>query len=354
MFASLPMFVVGVAFVAAAAAVWVAGVRLSITTEQLAGRFHFGQAVGGLIVLAIATNLPEIAISVTAARSGNVEVAVGNILGGIAIQTVVLVLIDAVVRRPSGPLTYRASSLVIAIEGLMVIVILAAVLMVAQLPASATVGRVEIGSIVIVLLWVGGLVLVRRAHTAIPWRVPDRPAQQHEAGDGGADDERDEASRPRTGRTIMVFAAAAVVTLIGGFVLEQSGDVLATKFGLSGVIFGATFLALATSLPEISTGIASSRTGQDDLAISDIFGGNAFLPTLFLLISLIAGGSVLTDAQPTDLYLTALGIILTTIYVVGLIFRALRKTFGIGRDSLAVLIVYLLGLVGLIVIAGAG
>jgi cation:H+ antiporter len=343
-FASAPLLVVALAFIGAAIAVWFAGVRLSVTTERLDDRFHFGQAVGGLIVLAIATNLPEIAISISAARSGNVEVAVGNILGGIALQTVVLVLIDAVVRRGTGPLTYRVSSLVIAIEGLIVVVMLAVVLMATQLPGSATVGRIELSSIIIVLLWPGSLVLVQKARTGIPWRVVDGEKKEGK-GASGADDGT---KASRTAVTISVFVLAAVVTLIGGVVLERSGEVLAQSLGVSGIVFGATFLALATSLPEISTGIASARTGQDDLAISDIFGGNAFLPTLFLLISAVAGRAVLTEAQPVDLYLTALGIVLTAIYVGGLIFRSRRTTFGIGRDSLAVLIVYLVGLAGLV------
>ena len=347
MFAALPLPATGLAFIVAAIAVWLAGIRLSTTTQRLADRFHFGQAVGGLIVLAIATNLPEIAISVSAARSGNSEVAVGNILGGIAIQTVVLVLIDAAVRRPWGPLTFRATSLVIAIEGIIVIVLLAAVLMATQLPASAGAGRVDVGSVAIAALWLGGLILVRRARTVIPWRTTDHQPKQPSG-------EEAQPETDRTRRTVTVFAVAAIVTLVGGYVLERSGTELADGFGLSGVVFGATFLALATSLPEISTGIASSRTGQDDLAISDIFGGNAFLPVLFLPIGLIAGRPALSDAQAPDLYLTALGIVLTAIYVVGLIVRTRRKTIGMGRDSLVVLLAYLVGLAGLIAIAAAG
>ena len=346
MFASLPLPIVGLAFVVAAVAVWLAGVRLATTTERLSDRFGLGQAIGGIVILAIATNLPEIAISISAALSGNVEVAVGNILGGIAIQTVVLVIIDAAVRRRSGPLTYRANSLVIAVEGLIVVVILATVLMATQLPVSAQIARVGIGSLVVAALWLVGLDLVRKAGTGLPWRTSDPDDTARKSAPSRKPD--------RTGgtrRTVAVFTVAALVTLIAGSALEETGTLLSDEFGLSGVLFGATFLALATSLPEISTGIASARDGDDQLAISDIFGGNAFLPVLFVMIGLIAGRDPLLAAQPTDLYLTALGIVLTVIFVVGLIFRSRRTVVGVGRDSLAVVVVYVIGLIGLIAIS---
>src|SRR4051812_35220672 len=139
--ASLPLAVLLLVFAGAAAAIWVAGVQLSRQTDVLSTRLHLGAALGGLILLAIATNLPEIAIVVSAAASDQVEVAVGNILGGIAIQTVVLVALDVFGIRGDRPLTYRAASLVLVLEALLVVAVLAVVVSGSQLPASLVVWR---------------------------------------------------------------------------------------------------------------------------------------------------------------------------------------------------------------------
>ncbi|MBV9453243.1 MAG: hypothetical protein JOZ19_03855 [Rubrobacter sp.] len=51
-------------------------------TDVLSERFGLGQAFGGIILLTIATNLPEITITVSTSLSQNLGVATGNILGG--------------------------------------------------------------------------------------------------------------------------------------------------------------------------------------------------------------------------------------------------------------------------------
>jgi hypothetical protein len=155
-------------FAAAAAAVWVAGIWLSRMTDVLALRFHLGEALAGAILLAVTTNLPEIAITVTVAIEHNIEIAIGNILGGIAIQTVALAVIDAVGLGTRSALTYLAAPLQLVLEGAIVIAVLVATIMGTQFGAHGYFGRVEPAALNIALIWVIGLWLVRRANQGLP------------------------------------------------------------------------------------------------------------------------------------------------------------------------------------------
>lgn len=339
-------------FVVAAVAVWVAGISLSNTTDVLADRLHLGSALGGLILLALATNLPEVAITVSAALGRNLGIAIGNILGGIAIQTVVLVLLDAASRRRGAPLMSRAASLEPTLEAGLVLAVLGVCTMGTQLPDTLVFRGFAPGSVAVVLVWLIGVWLLGKARSGLPWQV--RADQAPVPGEQAPGNEARE-KRTSTARAALVFGVAALATLAGGVALERTGDAIAGHIGLSGVLFGATVLAAATSLPEVSTGLAAMRLGNDELAISDIFGGNAFLPVLFLPAALLSGTAVLPRAQQSDVYLAALGLVVTAVYLFGLIFRPRRRVLGMGMDSLTVLLVYLVGLLGLVAIArGAG
>src|SRR3954447_5059502 len=353
---SLPIAALGLVFVVAAAVIWVAGIQLSAQTDVLSERLHLGTALGGLILLAVATNLPEIAITVSAAASGDVSVAVGNILGGIAIQTVVLVVLDIGVSGDR-PLTYQAARLSLLVEAAVVIAILGLVVAGAQIPRSVILLRVAPEGLLIVVAWVVCLLLTQRASKALPWHSNgDAPGGQV-APRGHRKHQREQSATKAgrsTGAAAAIFAVAAVATLVAGVALELSGDAIAKDIHLSGVLFGATILAAVTSLPEVSTGLASVRSGDFQLAMSDIFGGNAFLPVLFFVTTLISGKAVIPQAHDTDIYLTVLAIVLTLVYLLGILFRPRRRIARMGVYSIVVLVLYALGMVGLFAIAAAG
>ncbi len=350
---SLPLLLL--AFALAAGAVWLAGIQLSNTADALDSKFGLGEALGGLILLAITTNLPEIAITATAALHHEIGVAIGNILGGIALQTVVLVALDLSVPGKR-PLTYQAASLTLVLEGVLVTAVLTVAMMGTQMPKSVIAFRLTPEDVFLAALWVVGLWLLNKARKDLPWQEKGDAPGGEQTSDMKARKQREEEKQKKagTGKTIGVFLAASAVTLVAGAVLVQSGDGIAKHLHMTGVLFGATILAAATSLPEISTGLASIKLGDYQLAFSDIFGGNAFLPVLFLLATVLSGQAVLPQAKNTDIYLAGLGILLTAVYLYGLVFRPRRLLLRMGADSLIVLVLYALGVAGLFAIARAG
>nr|WP_269327485.1 hypothetical protein [Kineosporia mesophila] len=351
---SLPSAVLLLIFVVSAAVIWGAGIKLSAYTDVLAQRLHLGAALGGVVLLAIATNLPEIAITVSAALSGETEIAVGNLLGGIALQTVVLVALDAFGVRERKPLTYMAASLTLVLEAALVVAVLLVVVAGTQLPADLIFARFTPAPVLIVVLWVLGLALIGGPGSRLPWQDNGEAPQGQEHPRGHAREQTEKQASDRgtsTTRAVLVFTTAALATLVAGVTIETSGETFFGNLGLSGVLFGATVLAAATSLPELSTGLSAARAGDYKLAMGDIFGGNAFLPVLFLLITLISGEAILPHAQASDIYLTGLGALLTTVYLVGLVVRPQRQILRMGIDSIAVLILYVIGVLGLIALS---
>jgi cation:H+ antiporter len=264
---SLSTGLLGVLFALAAGVTWIAGTWLSKSTDEIDRRYGLGDALGGLILLAIAGSLPELAITVSAASSGHLDLAAGNLIGGIAIQTMVLVLCDAAASKTQA-LTFLVGSLIPVLEGLLVVAVVAEAMMGALLPEHVRIGSVSPASIAVVLTWLGGIYTLRRVRSEHRWQVsapgakPGRTRRQRRHPVG----EPKPAGSAR--KAIAIFALASLFTLAAGVVLEVSGNTLADRAGINGVIFGATVLAFATALPEISSGLG--RHGRPhQLAVAD-------------------------------------------------------------------------------------
>jgi cation:H+ antiporter len=348
---SLAIPVLVLAFLAGSAATWGAGVALSKSTDALDARLGLGEELGGLLLLAVAGSLPELAITISAAAGGHLDLAAGNLIGGIAVQTMVLVICD-VAAGPQRPLTFLVGALTPVLEGMLVVLVVSGVLMGSLLkPSTAIGGVVSPASLAIVVIWLVGLYVIDRVRKDPRWSVAmpgSHPGRPHRR--------QPHAERPRpfanasTPRAAGVFLAACVVTLLAGVALEVAGSALAARVGLNGVIFGATVLATATALPEISSGIAAVRLGDNALAIGDIFGGNAFQVCLFLVADVIAGAPVLPAAGRLNSWLASLGVALTAVYAIGVVARPSRTHLRLGPDSLLALAVFGLGVAGLFVL----
>ncbi len=337
-------------FLVATGVTWFAGLFLADSTDIVDDRFHLGEAIGGLILLGIAGTLPEVAITASAAIRGNLGLATGNLLGGIAVQTLVLVFLD-LVSRSKMPLSSLSKVLEPIIEALLVIILVSLALLGPLLPPQDAIGPVSPISLLIVVVWLGGLVTLNRVRSSERWNAVADAVAPHLIAPAPPPKERIRPNRFEHGSTrkaVIGFCIAAALTLVAGVALERSGDQLATAWGINGVVFGATILAVVTALPEISSGIRAVRLGRVGLAMGDIFGGNQVQMTLFLLADLLAGKPVLQTVTTSSTWLAGVGVIVTAIYAVGLIVRPQRKIAGLGPDSWLVFVCYVFGIVGLI------
>ena len=333
-------------FGAAAIVTWIAGVALARATDVLDDRFGLGEAIGGMILLSVAGSLPELAITLSAARSGHLDIAAGNLIGGVAMQTFVLVIADWFGKRKT-PISTAAASLIPALEGLLVVAVVSVVAMGGLLPSSASIGPMAVSSIGILIIWVAGMLILNK--------VRSRPelsfAKAGEATEASESNEEAAGQAQSTRRTIILFIIASIATLIAGVALEQTGNQLADNFGINGVLFGATFLSLATALPEISSGITGVRMGRYTLVFGDMFGGNAFQLTLFLLADIVAGQPVLPHEGKSNAWIGLIGLLMTAVFVVGIMLRPSKRYARLGPDSWVVTAIYVLGLWGLLIVS---
>ena len=150
---------------------------LSRATDVLDQRWHLGEAFGGMVLLAISGSLPEVAITVSAALAGRLDVAAGNLLGGIAIQTGVLIVCDYFVTEKK-PLSYLVGSLIPVLEASLVVGVTALAMLGALLPPTEVVWGMSPASIAIVVVWLFGMVVINRVRNAPSGRSRCRGASR--------------------------------------------------------------------------------------------------------------------------------------------------------------------------------
>lgn len=325
-------------FVVCAGIIWLAGSRLAVYADIIADRTGLGEAFVGLVLLATATSLPEIGRTISASLLGNVPLAVDSLFGGVVLQTAVLAIADIVVAHRV--LTYFAPRPVLLLQGATVVLLLG--LAIAGIAAGEFLQLFGVGlwTAILMTVYVFSLYALKRYETREQWRPVHVPKELKEA-ESARVGERGKHGEHSLAQIGVRFALSSAVIFVAGVVLAEVGDALSTQTGLSAGFVGATLLALAGALPEISTTIAAVRLGAYSMAVANIFGTNAFLVTLLFLSDLFfRQGPILDSVGKSSIFAAAAGIVTTSVYLIGLIERRNRRILGMGFDSAIVLICY--------------
>lgn len=332
-------------FAIGAAVVWGSGTRLSRYVDAIAKRTGVGEIFLGMLLLGGITSLPELATTLTASMTGNAPLAVNNILGGVAMQTAILALADFAVRGRA--LTAVAGRPALLLQGLLLIVALAFTGVGMAVGDVTMFGGITVWTSVILALVLFGLYLIQRYESSPRWEtaVDVAPLKDREVSEKKQRQRRRLEGLP-VSRLALYTTVAGLAIIAGGFAVARSGDVLAEQTGLGDSFMGAVAVAIATSLPEVSTTLEAVRLGQPRLALSNIFGANLFdVGLLFFADLTYSPGPVLDEMGVFSMAAAFLGIVLTAVYLIGIVERQDRTALRMGYDSLLVLVLYAGGVV---------
>ena len=310
-----------------------AGVLLTRCADRLAELSGLGRVFVGSVFLAGATSLPELGVSLEAARQGAPDLAAGGLLGSSLMNLLILAILDSA--GVSAKRAFGHDSRHHAFTALLSIFLTAWV----GLACAAGGGREFAGAGI--FAWMLAAAYFAGQH--VNW-LDERAAE--EGPPVRLNPPSAEMARPALG----YFAAAAAILWVSPHLASSAGR-LAQVSGLGDTFVGTTALALATSLPEIVATIAAFRLGAPDLALGNIFGSNAFNMILFLPLDFAHPGSFFASVSPTHAFTAFAAIAASTLGVMGQVLRP-RQTRAYHEPSAPLIGALVIALLWLLYRAG--
>ena len=279
MLLTIVLFFVGLAALVIGADLLVRG------ASKLALSFRISPLVVGLTVVAFGTSAPEMSVSVQSAYAGQVDIALGNVVGsnifnvlivlGLSALIVPLVVAQQVVRQEV-PIMIAVSFLLLALAW------------------DGGIGRID-GAILFGLIIAYTIFVIRQS------RKEGLAIQQEYAEEFVTDSTWDAHWAVQVG----LIAGGLVLLVVGADWLVTSAVTFAKYFGVSELVIGLTVVAAGTSLPELATSVIAAIKGERDIAVGNVVGSNIFnilavvgLSALVAPVSLAVTQSLLTFDTP--------------------------------------------------------
>jgi cation:H+ antiporter len=315
-------------FVLLSAIIVVAGTYLAKFGDEIADKSGLGGSLVGLILIAAATSLPELAVNCIAVRIPAADLALGAIVGSSLFNLLILGVMEFAHGTQHRIISPASSDHALsAICSLVVTACLAFFLLLGDV---RLVGSIGLGPILVLGAYIYCLRLIyideqsRSSHVDDPDYAAGMPLRQACLG--------------YLAMTAIIFGAA--------WYLAPTADALARESGLGGTFIGTTFVAISTSLPELVTTLAAVRMGAFDMAVGNVFGSNAFNAAMLLPIdACYAPGPVLADVSHVHAMTASAVMVITSVILVAMFSKEKRRYPLISPDALLVIVLALLSLV---------
>lgn len=277
--------------------------RRAVTAAlRIADSIDISPAAVGLTVMAIGTDLPEIANSLVSTATGHGDVNVGDSMGSTVTQiTLTLGLLCFI----GGSIT-TDRNFVISVGTATFF----AVVVVRVLAGDGSLTRTN--GLTLVMLWIGGTALLGHG---------ELPPRETLSAPGG-----------RLARDVM--ASLGWLGAVGLFAVGvvQAFLELAEAFGIPEFIGSFVALSVGTSLPELFVDWTAIRRGASSMAIGDVFGSSFVDATLSVGIGPAIFGSLVSDSVLTGTTLAAVGVLAATVVVA----RSKRYDWRLGVTLLVI------------------
>ena len=262
--------------IALVAIIWSADTLVAGAVD-IARRYRVSDFVIGAVIVGIGTSCPELFVSSLGAWNGQVDVAIGNIVGSNIFNVLFILGLTALVMPVVAPKENRRFELPFCIGISVVLLLLAFNFFNGSTPL---IDRID-GLVLLALFAIFMYISFRR----------DRNKGVEQKEEKSAD-----APKPN-----LWIAAAKVVVGLGVLVTSchyfvESAISIAEEWGVSEAFISITLIACGTSLPELAASIAAALKKNTQLALGNIIGSNIFNITFILgvcsQISPLTGGGI--------------------------------------------------------------
>lgn len=216
----------------------------------LAQRFGTSAFTAGLLLLGVATSLPELAVNARALLVGQPELALGNAIGS-SIANLGLTLAVAAI---AAPLLLRAR-----LQGVLWWSLLAAGLLLIVFGLDGRLQRWEAGVLVAGFVLVQ-IVLLRRGRL----EAPDVQAVIAESA----------LSRTSLPLNVLRVLIAALTLYWGARLVVGAAADFGAALGWTPLLVGLLPVAIGTTLPEVAAAIAAARRGHGDMVLGHVLGSS--------------------------------------------------------------------------------
>jgi cation:H+ antiporter len=326
------MFILWLKFVAAAAVVVFSGYKICVYGEKIAQRLKVGHSFIGLMLLAVVTSLPELAVALSAVKIRALDMAMGDLFGSNLFNlTIIGVIFVYFIRNPRSLsfenthfISSSISTLLIALAALGIIFFKFRNIRAWHSPV-----LLDAATAVILASYLFGAYLIFR-------NEKQQGAKVSGPEPGG------KKNIPAVWGKFVIFSAVLVASAI---YLAHLGDKIALipvqGAVLGGTFVGSLFLAITTSLPEVAVAVSAVRLGFWNMALGNIFGSNMFNMLIISVADLSLGRQAILSRVSSLHLITIMFVIISTGLVsAGLVYRSKNKVSGLSWDSASIIFVY--------------